>query len=117
MVEHHAAGALDELVTEAALSRAGSAVIRTTVGRPDCVFAQRPLEQSELALAADEAREARARELSRRLRIDPGPAARIPARERLRPSLRSPRSRKSKKPAATRGGLLGHNDAARWREL
>src|SRR5229473_799731 len=58
IVERHAAGALDELVTQAALSRArlrGEQDNRRPTGLR---VAQSPLEQRELALSADEAREA-----------------------------------------------------------
>jgi hypothetical protein len=57
-VERHATGALDELVTQATLSRArlpGEQYDRRPTGLR---VAQSPLEQRELALPADEAREA-----------------------------------------------------------
>ena len=58
IVKRGAAGALDELVTEAALSRAGLRGNQDDFRSTRPRLAQGPLEQSELALAADEAREA-----------------------------------------------------------
>ena len=58
IVERHAAGALDELVTQAALSRARLRGDQDDLRSTGLRLAQSPLEQRELALAADEAREA-----------------------------------------------------------
>src|SRR5262245_7307357 len=64
IVDHHAAGALDELVTEAALARARLRGDQHDSRSARPRLAQNPLEQSELGLPADEAREAaRARAL------------------------------------------------------
>src|SRR5205814_10155106 len=58
IVKRHAAGALDELVAEAALSRARLRGNEDDLRSTRLRLAQSPLEQSELALTADEAREA-----------------------------------------------------------
>src|SRR5499425_3449032 len=58
VVKRHLVGALDELVTEAALSCPRLRGHQNDSGPTGPGFAQSPLEQSELALAADEAREA-----------------------------------------------------------
>ena len=118
MVEHHAAGALHELVTEAALSRA-----RLRGNQDDCRstglrLAQSPLEPSELALAADEAREAArpgaleaAPDLARAPQLE-HPHGNACALETLLPTVEE--VEEARREAR---GLLGHRDAARWRQL
>ena len=109
MVERHTAGSLDELVTEAALARAGLRGDQDDLRSTGPRLAQGPLEQRELVLAADEAREAaRARALEAapdRTRApqveDPHRSARalealLPPIEELEEARREPR------------GLLGH---------
>src|SRR5690349_17858049 len=64
IVHGHAGGALDELVTEPALARARLRADQHDVRPTGLGLAQPVIEQGELALAADEAREAaRARAL------------------------------------------------------
>jgi hypothetical protein len=58
IVERHAGGAPDELVTQAALSRARLRGDQDDLRSTGPRLAERPVEQRELALAADEAREA-----------------------------------------------------------
>jgi len=95
MVERHAAGALDKLVTEAALSGARLAGDQDDRRSTRLRLAQSLREQSELALAAGEAREAASPGA-----LEAGSNTRTGALAPLR--LCSPRSRKSKKPAARR---------------
>ena len=58
LVERHTAGALDELVTQTALPRAGLSGDQDDLRSTGARLVQGPLEQRELMLAADEAREA-----------------------------------------------------------
>src|SRR5574341_2257004 len=118
MVKRHAADALGELVTKAALSRA-----RLRGDQDDCRLtrlrlAQSSLEQGELALAADEAREASgpgALETASDLAWTPqlehahGGAG---ALEALLPTVEE--IEEARREAH---GLLGHRDAAGWRQL
>src|SRR5437773_4830320 len=118
MVERHAAGALDELVTQAALSRArlrGNQDDRRLTGLR---VAQSPLEQRELGFPADEAREAAGTRA-----VEAGPdRTRAPQVEHPHGNARAlePLLSPIKEVEETRReprGLLGHADAARLRQL
>src|SRR5439155_1551039 len=108
----------DELVTEAALSRARLRGNQDDFRSNRLRLAQSPLEQSELALTADEAREAArpgalgaAPDLARTPQLEHahGNACALetlfPTVEEVVEACREAR------------GLLGHSDAARWRQF
>ena len=103
LVERHTAGALDELVTQAAFPAPGSPVTTTTVGRPDSA-SRRALSSSAISRSRPTKREKpRARERSKRLRIGPGPRRSNTRTGTLAPfRFCSPRSRRSKNPDASR---------------
>src|SRR5437773_665695 len=118
MVKRHAAGALDELVAEAALSRARLRGNEDDLRSTRLRLAQGPLEQSELALAADEAREA-----ARPGTLEAAPdLARTPQLEHAHGNacaLETLFATVEEVEEARREarGLLGHGDAAWWRQL
>src|SRR5215471_17271711 len=118
VVKRHAVGALDELVTEAALSRPRLPGHQDDSGPTGSGFAQGPLEQRELALAADEAREA-ARPGTVETALDPARTAQLEhAHGNARPleALFSPVEEVEEARGEARG-LLGHRDAARGGQL
>src|SRR5206468_1282393 len=118
IVKRHAAGALDELVTEAALSRARLRGNQDDPRSTRLRLAQSPFEQSELALAADEAREA-----ARPGTLEAAPdLARTPQLEHAHGNacaLETLFATVEEVEEARREarGLLGHGDAAGWRQL
>src|SRR5947208_1070508 len=118
MVKRHAAGALDELVTEAALSRARLRGNQDDFRSTRLRLAQSPLEQSELALTADEAREA-----ARPGTLEAAPnLARTPQLEHAHGNacaLETLFATVEEVEEARREarGVLGHSDAAWWRQL
>src|SRR5262245_48198574 len=118
IVDHHAAGALDELVTEAALARARLRGNQHDARSTGLRLAQDPLEQSELALAADEAREAaqtRALEAAPDLAWSPQlehPHGGARALETLLTTVEEVEEARRES-----RGLLGHTDPARGRQL
>src|SRR4029450_1894926 len=117
-MKRHATGALDELVTEAALSRArlrgNEGNSRATCLRPT----QTPLEQSELALAARDAREA-ARPAALQAARDPPRTSQLEhAHENACPlETVFAAVEEVEKTRCEARGLLGHSDAAWWRQL
>src|SRR4029453_6224537 len=117
-MKRHATGALDELVTEAVLSRARLRGNEDN-SRATCLrLTQSPLEQSELALAADEAREA-ARPGALQAALDPARTSQLEhAHEDLGPLESSfARVQEVEEPRREARGLLGHSNAAWWRQL
>src|SRR5207247_1173962 len=118
VVQRHAAGALDALVTEAALSRARLRGNQDDPRSTRLRLAQSPLEQSELALAADEAREAArpgtleaAPDLARASQLEHS-HGNAGALETLFATVEEVVEARGEVPR-----LLGHSDAARWRQL
>src|SRR4030095_4747923 len=113
-----AAGALDDVVTEAALSRARLRGNEDNC-RATCLrLTQSPLEQSELALAADEAREAArpgtlqtAPDLARTPQLEHAHRNACPLEALFAAVEEVEEARREAR------GLLGHSDAAWWRQL
>src|SRR6266850_312824 len=118
IVECRTAGALDELVTEAALSRARVRGDQDDSRSTGLGLAQRPLEQAELVLAADEAREA-----ARPGALEAAPdLARTPQLEHAHGDACAletlfPTVEEVEEARREARGLLGHTDAAWWRQL
>src|SRR5215470_10644382 len=118
VVKRHVGGALDELVTEAALSCPRLRGQQDDSGPTRPGFAQSPLEQSELALAADEAREA-ARPGTVETAADPARTAQLEhAHGNARPfEALFPLVEEVEEARGEALGLLGHRDAARRGQL
>ena len=118
VVTRNAAGALEELVAEAALSGTRFPGDHNDSWLPRLCLAERALEDRELALAAHEAREATrsraveaARDPARTTELEDADGsagaleALLPTVEEVEEVRRDPRR------------LIGHRDAARWRKL
>src|SRR6266850_2574953 len=118
IVQRHAAGVLDELVTEAALSRARLRGHQHHLRSTRLRLVQRAVEQRELRLAADEAREA-----ARAGALETAPdLARTPQLEHAHGNACAletlfPTVEEVEEARREARGVLGHRDAARWGQL
>src|SRR4030095_8425932 len=117
-MKRHATGALDELVTEAALSRARLRGNEDNSPAARLRLTPSPLEQSRLARAADEAREA-ARPGALQAALDPARTSQLEhAHENACPlETVFAAVEEVEKTRCEARGLLGHSDAAWWRQL